>query len=419
MQPTSTAQTGNWTKNSPRYQMLLVFLLSLNFGIVFFDRQALNVLMPFVQPELGLSGTQIGLIAGGMSLTWALAAFGIGKLSDSLGQRKMLLIVATIAFSLCSFLTGLASTFALLIGARLLMGAAEGGVMPISHAMVASEVDPKHRGLAQGVAQNFGSNILGSFAAPVVLVLFAEAFGWREAFYLAGVPGIISAIAIWFLLEEPAKLPQQEQAADTMSLLDAIKIRNIWIIVAVGVLMVAHFVITWAFMPLYLVQTKGYDPTTASWLMGSLGIAAMIYSFAVAGLSDRIGRKPVMVVLPFLSIVGPLAVLYFDGPALGLAAIFFLGWMVNGTFPIFMATIPSETVDARHHATVLGLAMGACELIGGAGGPPIAGMLNDAFGTDSFLWLMMGLAVISGFIAMGLKETAPAVLAKRGATATA
>jgi MFS family permease len=414
MQPGTTASQGNWMSNSAGYQTLLVFLLSLNFGIVFFDRQALNVLMPFVQPELGLTQTQIGLIAGGLSFTWAIAAFFYGRLSDHLGSRKPLLILATIAFSLCSFLTGLASTFALLIGARLLMGAAEGGVMPISHAMVASEVDPKRRGLAQGVAQNLGSNILGSFAAPVVLVAFAEAFGWREAFYLAGVPGIISAVLLWFLIKEPVKLPPAEGAAASMTLLDAIQIRNIWIIVVVGVLMVAHFVITWAFMPLYLAQTKGYDESTMSWLMGSLGIAAAIYAFAISGLSDRIGRKPVMVWLPFLSVVGPLGAMYYDGPAIGLAAIFFVGWAVNGIFPIFMATIPSESVDPHHHATVLGLAMGACEILGGVFGPPLAGVLNDAFGADTFLWMLLVLAVTSGFVAIGLRETAPMALARRG-----
>jgi len=202
--PAGLLPQGNWMKNSTGYQILLVVLLSLNFGIVFFDRQALNVLMPQVQPELGLSQTQIGIIAGGLSFTWAIAAFFYGRLSDSLGKRKILLVMATLAFSLCSFLTGLASSFALLLGARLLMGAAEGGVMPISHAMVASEVDPKFRGLAQGVAQNLGSNLLGSFAAPVVLVAFALAFGWREAFYLAGIPGIISAVIIWFMRPCPS-----------------------------------------------------------------------------------------------------------------------------------------------------------------------------------------------------------------------
>ncbi len=424
MQPIVAPTQGNWMKNSPAYQFLLVFLLSLNFGIVFFDRQALNALMPFVQPELQLSDTQIGLLAGGLSFSWAIAAFFVGKLSDSLGKRKLLLIASTVAFSLCSFLSGIATSFVFLFAARLLMGAAEGGVMPISHAMVASEVDPKRRGLAQGVAQNLGSNLLGSFLAPVVLVAFATAFSWREAFYLAAVPGLLSAALIWFTLREPE--PQTRagdifgdgapaEPEDKLGLLDAMKIRNMWICVVVGVLLVAHFVITWAFMPNYLVQVKGMDPTTMSWVMGALGIAAAIYSILISGLSDIIGRKPVMVVLPFLSLAGPLAAMYFTGSATALAAIFFVGWAVNGIFPIFMATIPSETFDARHHATVLGLAMGSCEVLGGVFGPVVAGALNDIAGRDSFLWLMMGLALVSGFVAMGLKETAPAVLARRRA----
>ena len=383
-----------------------------------------------------LSGTQIGILAAGLSFSWAIAAFFVGALSDSLGKRKLLLVIATLAFSLCSFISGLATSFLFLFAARLLMGAAEGGVMPISHAMVASEVNPERRGLAQGVAQNLGSNLLGSFAAPVVLVAFAQMFSWREAFYLAAVPGIVSAVLIWFLLKEPANFQTERKerrgfgsaAADWFAaILEAMQVRNMWICVVVGILMVGHFVITWAFMPIFLVQGRGVDETSMSWLMGSLGIAAAIYSFVVSGLSDKIGRKPVMVFLPFLSLIGPLGVLLLDpaafageglfglsGYATVLVPIFFIGWMVNGIFPIFMATIPSETFKPIHHATVLGLAMGSCEVLGGVAGPPIAGMLNDAFGIDTFLYVLMILAVISGFVAMGLRETAPAVLRRRG-----
>lgn len=431
--PVGQPPQANWMKNSPGYQTLLVFLLSLNFGIVFFDRQALNALMPFVQPDLQLSGTQIGLLASGLSFSWAIAAFFVGKLSDTIGKRKLLLIIATVAFSICSFLSGLATSFLFLFAARLLMGAAEGGVMPISHAMVASEVNPARRGLAQGVAQNLGSNLLGSFAAPVVLVAFATAFSWREAFYLAAVPGLVSAGLIWMMLREPVPAPAltAEEKNDKLSILDALKVRNMWICVVVGVLMVAHFVITWAFMPIFLVQERGLDESSMSWVVGSLGIAAALYSFLVSGLSDRIGRKPVMVALPFLSVVGPLGVLFLDpgafdgfgvapfswmaiaGYGVVLIPIIFVGWAVNGIFPIFMATIPSETFSARHHATVLGLAMGSCEVLGGVFGPTLAGALNDAFGRESFLWLLMVLAVISGFVSMGLKETAPAALARR------
>jgi hypothetical protein len=71
-------------------------------------------------------------------------------------------VVATLAFCLCSVVSGFATSFLMLLGARLLMGAAEGGVMPVSHAMIVSEVAPERRGLAMGVAQNLGSNLLGS-----------------------------------------------------------------------------------------------------------------------------------------------------------------------------------------------------------------------------------------------------------------
>jgi MFS family permease len=79
-----------------------------------------------------------------------------------------------------------------------------------------------------------------------------------------------------------------------------------------------------------------------------------------------------------------------------------------------MATIPSESFRPLHHATVLGLAMGACEILGGVAGPPVAGLLNDTLGVDSFLWMLIVLAVISGFVSMGLRETAPIALARKG-----
>lgn len=432
MQATQAAQASGTagSRNSPGYQVLLVSLLSLNFGIVFFDRNSLNFLMPFVQPELGLSNSQIGAIAGVFSFAWALAAFGISRLSDIVNNRKLLLVIATIAFSCCSFLTGLASTFAMMIGARILMGIAEGGVMPISHAMVASEVEPRIRGLAQGIAQNFGSNFFGSFVAPVALVWLAQEYGWRSAFYIAGIPGIVSALLILFLLKEPEK--QRASVADVFSdeathqpaeasdeglfgpIFEALKVRNVLICVIMGIVLVAYLVITWAFMPLFLSQMRGYSQTETSWLMGTLGISATLGSFAIAGLSDVIGRRPVMIACSFISVLLPLGAMYYQGSAWGLAVIFFIGWALNGIFPLFMATVPSESVRPAMAATVFGLCMGSCEILGGAAGPAIAGVAADAYGLTAPLWIMAGLAVVGGLAALGLKETAPNVLARNG-----
>jgi MFS transporter, ACS family, hexuronate transporter len=406
-------------KRSGGYQAMLVGLLSLNFGIVFFDRNSLNFLMPFVQPDLKLTDGQVGLVAGIFSFAWALAAFGISRLSDMVGNRKLLLVISTLAFSACSFLTGLAASFAMLIGARILMGIAEGGVMPISHAMVASEVEPKWRGLAQGIAQNLGSNFFGSFVAPVVLVALASQYGWQKAFYIAGIPGIISALLIWFLLDEPAAdphAPKKPQGGSFSGWIDdvseVLKIRNIWVCVVMGIVLVAYLVICWAFMPLFLTQNRGYDQTTTSWLMGTLGISATLGSFVIAGLSDVIGRRPVMILCSFVAVILPLGAMFYQGSAWGLAAIFFLGWALNGVFPLFMATVPSESVSPEKAATVFGLCMGSCEILGGAAGPAIAGQLSEAFGRTAPLWFMMVLAIIGGITALFLRESAPRVLAR-------
>lgn len=401
-------------ERSGSYQVLLVGLLSLNFGIVFFDRNALNFLMPFVKPDLGLTNEQVGILQGALSLTWALAAFGIGRLSDRIGNRKLLLVLATVIFSACSFLTGLAQGFALLLGARLLMGAAEGGVMPISHAMVASEVSPGRRGLAQGIAQNFGSNLLGSFVAPVLLVSFAAAYGWREAFYLAGVPGLISAVLIWFLIREPEAPPRVADApADKESPWAVLRERNVLLCCLMSIIMVSYLVTCWVFMPLYLTEVRGYSPGTMQWLMGTLGISATIGSFAISGLSDRIGRRPVMIAMPFIGVILPLGAMFFGGSPWLLAVIFFFGWGLNGIFPLFMATVPSESVDPRRTATALGLCMGSGEVLGGVLAPWIAGRWADATSLAAPLWIMLVLTILGGIVALGLCETAPRILARR------
>ena len=97
---------------STAYQWRLTALLSVSFGFVLFDRNALSFLMPFVQPELQLSNTEVGVLLGGLSLTWAIAAFGVGVVADRFGSRKSLLILSTALFALCSFGSGLATGFA-------------------------------------------------------------------------------------------------------------------------------------------------------------------------------------------------------------------------------------------------------------------------------------------------------------------
>ncbi len=404
--------------DSSRYQILLVALLSFSFGILFFDRNSLAFLMPFVQPELSLNNTEVGILASALSFTWALAALAIGYISDKTGSRKGLLIAATLMFSACSFLSGMAQTFTAMLGARLLMGIAEGGFMPICQAMIFSEVKPQYRGLAMGITQNLGSNLLGSTAAPLILIGFAQSFGWRNAFYLAGAPGLLSAVLMWWLIRKPtstAPISTHGSPASGRSLWAALAERNVILCSALSILMVSYLVICWTFMPLYLTKIKHYEPTTMSWLMATLGISAGVGSVLISGLSDYVGRKPLMVLLPLIGMALPLGAIYFNGSPVIMASMFFIGWSVCSIFPMFMATIPSESVDSAHVATALGLCMGLGEIIGGVAGPALAGIAADHQGLESPLWIMTGLTLLSGLLAMGLRETAPRILARRQA----
>jgi len=396
---------------STGYQILLVGLLSLNFGILFFDRNALNFLMPFVKPDLGLSNTQVGLTASALSFSWAIATIVIGAMSDRSGRRKPLLIAATFAYSLCSVLSGLAGTFMALFGARLLMGIADGGVAPISQSMTALAVPPERRGLAMGVMQNFGSNLLGSFVAPVALVSIATAFGWHRAFFITGLPGLLCAVLIWMFVREPAQQAHETDTSESFATRFRVILenRNIVLCGLISILLVSYLVVCWAFMPLFLTSVRKFSPGAMSWLMGALGISSTIGSIIVTGISDRIGRKPVMIVTSFMGVILPLGAIYFEGSVWILAAMFCLGWALTSIFPLFMGTVPSESVAPRYMATAIAMVMSVGEIVGGVFAPTLAGRAADASGLAAPLWIMLGLCLTAGVLALFLRETAPAV----------
>jgi len=429
---------------SRRYEVGLMILLSLAFGFVFFDRNALNFLAPFVAPDLHLSNTQVGMVSAGFSFAWAIAGYLGGALSDATGRRKSFLLGAFILFSLCSGLSGLASSFTVLLASRVLMGLSEGPIMPVMQSLVVAESSESRRGLNMGFVQNFGSNLIGSTVAPLVLVTLAAFYGWRAAFYLAALPGLILAVLIWRYVREPppanpvgpaaqlaspathlansaahlASSEDQPAGAPRMRLLAVIKERNMWLCILISIFMVPWMILAWVFLPLFYVNIRHIALADMSLLMSVLGVSAALFGFIVPGISDKIGRKPVMIVFSLIGVLTPLAVLYYNGPLTVLAALIFVGWSASGVFPLFMGTIPSETIPARYIATSLGLVMGLGELIGGVLTPVGAGWAADHYGLQAPVFIEAACALIATVLALFLQETAPAKL-KRLAPLTA
>jgi MFS transporter, ACS family, hexuronate transporter len=400
-------------KSSTSYQWILIAILSANFGVVFFDRNAMGILTPFIQPDLKLTNTQIGFISAGFSFAWAIAGLFMGGLSDRFGRRKMILVITTLVFALASVLSGLATTFVMLVAARMLMGVAEGGIMPIAQTLIASEVAPERRGLAHGITQNFGANLLANWLGPIVITAIAIKMGWHKAFYLVAIPGFLMTLLIALFVRDPVHLSKEEKPAPG-AVGRLLSDRTILTCVAISILLVAFLVVYYAFTGLYLNQVKGISAESAGNIMSYFGLASILIAFIVPGLSDRLGRKPVAFVAATLGALMPLGLLFFQGNSilpycLSVAA----GASISGVFPLAMATIPSEVVPKGLTATALSMTMGLSEVIGGVFAPTLAGMLADKHGLSAPMWVMLASALGAGVLALTLRETAPLVLARR------
>lgn len=405
---------------SPRgiasYENRLLVLLFFTFGFVFFDRQALNFLFPFIARDFGLTNTHLGKLASALALTWALSGLAIGALSDRMGSRKPLLVATVIVFSVASLLSGLAGGFATMMACRLLMGVAEGPVLPLAQSLMVSESSESRRGMNMGLLQSSAVGLIGGLLGPPVIVGVAEHFGWRTSFYVSCIPGLILAALIWRYVREPkAPRPAPSPAGERHRILEPLKFKNVWLGVAISCFFVSWFIVFITFVPTYLVQGKGFRPEQMAMVLTVIGAAQVVWGFVVPALSDRIGRKPAMVIFCLLSLGTPLSVILLDDP-ISLAAGVALTFAGPGCFTLFMATIPAETVPARYLATSMGLVMGIGELAGGVLAPTLAGVAADAYGPASPFWICTVGAAVASALSLFLDETAPAALRRRGAT---
>ena len=390
------------------YENGLLLLLGFTFGLVFFDRNAINLLMPGIIADLGLNNTQVGLLGSGLSAAWAVSAYAIGAWSDRSGMRKPFLLVSTLVFSLCSSLSGLAGSFAALLLVRIVMGLAEGPFLPICFAIMNVESSPTRRGVNAGLMQNVFASFLGTTLAPVVLTWLSQEYGWRPAFYVTGIPGLICAFLIWKFVREPAPEPQGESsAADKPGLFAMLRERNILICCGISIFMVSWYLVGLIFMPLYFTVMRGMSDTDMGLVIAPMGFATMICGFVVPALSDRFGRKPIMAVFTFIGLLTPIAALHFGGPLWMLSVLLLIGWSGSGSFALFMGVVPAETAPRALAASSMGLVVGVGELFGGVVSPTLAGAIADRTSLVAPMVVMMVCATIAGVLSLFLVETAP------------
>jgi predicted MFS family arabinose efflux permease len=407
------------------YENGILVLLGFTFGLIFFDRNAVGVLTPFIIEDLGLSNSQLGMLSSMLALAWAISAYVFSAWSDRKGSRKPFILISIIVFSLCSASSGLAGSFGFLLLARIVMGLAEGPYLPICLSVMNEESSPHRRGMNAGIMQNVFAALLGTTLAPILLTALAQQYDWRITFYLTGVPGLICGFLVWkFMREpkshadkagtEPSEIGEQSGHQIKFSALGMLKEHNIRICALISVCLVSWFLVTLTFMPVFLINFRGMDPATEMGpAMSFMGFATMICGFLVPAWSDRIGRKPVMILFTFIGVVTPLTSLYFEGSVWMMGLLLFIGWSASGSFALFMGVVPGETVSPQLAATSMGLVVCIGELVGGFASPWLAGVLADSSSLQAPMYYCVVCAFLSGVAALFLKETAPSQVGKK------
>ena len=384
------------------YENGVVALMALTFGCLFFDRLALNFLMPYVAKDLQLNNTQIGLLAGGLALAWAFSSFFTTAWAETKNKKKMVFIAAVFVFSICSFGSGLAVSFATLLLARIVMGFAEGPVIPLAQNFVEQESSPNRLGLNTGLLQAVGSALFGSILAPVLLVQIAENQGWRNAFYIAGAPGLLMGLLAWWFIKPSTAESKGVETSSTLNISELLQYNNIKWGIPAACCVFGWWFATLPFIANYLVESQGMTADEMGKTMGLLGVSGLVSSIIVPAFSDKFGRKTALLSAIAIGILYPFAVYFLKGSAVHLPAMFITYFMM-GTLPLVAAVIPSEAVPIHLKAKAIGLITAVAEIVGGVLVPALAGFLSDSIDPSAFLWVSASLASLGVFFVMKLE----------------
>lgn len=405
-------------ENRRGYEWRIVILLAILWGFAAMDRMSITYLFPQIVPELKLSNTQAGMLTSAVALTYAIAVWFFGSISDRIGRKKVI-VPAAIFFSVASWLTGVMRSFFSMAIIRGLMGIGDGGIFSPSMAAIAEESAPQRRGLNLGVfICTFP--LIGQGLGAIISTQLAASYGWRWTFFIVGIPGMILALLLMKVMREPPSIMQRRKLLASggkpvrIPFAEIIRYRNVWLCAIVGALFLSFVFVFGAFAPLYLAKVHGLDIKTVGFIMSAVGAGGVLGLIIMPWISDYLGRKPILVICLFSAGLGVFVFASVGNhPILLFTTIFITLFLSGGGTPIALGTVPSESVPKEVIGTAIGIITGFGELIGGMLMPAIAGLLADKYSLTVALYLAVIGPITGGLLAFFTIETAPRVLSKR------
>jgi predicted MFS family arabinose efflux permease len=389
------------------YEFKAVLILSLAFGLVGIDRFILPSLFPSMMKDLSLTYQDLGNLNGILGVAWGIAAIFAGNISDRIG-RRLVLVPAVVLFSLLSVFSGIATGLVSLLLIRALMGVAEGAVAPTGVAVAVECSHPKRRGMNNGIFQ-CSISLCGLAIAPIVATQLLEVTTWRNVFFIVGVPGLIVAAFMWFIVRDPAKTAAASAAAPRASFWSMFRHRNVPLsMVALLCAMTGVFVLS-AMMPSYLQNYLKLPNTHMGFVAAAIGLGGFLGQFGVMTISDFIGRRTAVLVSFVLAAVFLWLFIQTGAstPVMLFATLFGASLFNFGALAILAGPIPAEAAPAGLVASAAGIVIGAGEIFGGGVAPAIAGGIADAYSLKHTLFFALGGQVLGILFSLFLRETAP------------
>lgn len=189
------------------YRTGVLLLLTLVYGFNFIDRQIVGILAPWIQADLGLTNTQLGLLVGlAFATFYTIMGIPLAFLADKM-NRVTLLSIALAVWSGFTALTGMAQNFVHIALARVGVGIGEAGGSPPSHSMISDFYGKEERAGALGVySLGIPLGIMAAYFFTAALMgADAQAVNWRRIFIILGITGVILAIIVRVVIREPER----------------------------------------------------------------------------------------------------------------------------------------------------------------------------------------------------------------------
>lgn len=368
---------------APRCRWVVLSVFVVCSAINYLDRQTLATVAPLVRAEFHLSNTDYGLILAAFSIAYAACAPLAGLLIDRIGLNRAISLAVGI-WSCAGIATGLTRGLAGLVGCRAVLGVSESAGIPGAGKAIHRYLQPAERAL--GNALNQAGISLGMISAPAIATWIATAYGWREAFVVTGLLGLLW-IPLWNFTARvvpPQAVPEGEASLGGVA--DVLYSPRLWALVLANALNMSVYSLWTNWTTLYLVDARKLTLVQAAWYAWIPPALAMLGGFGGGWLSLRAMNAGLEAVAARtrVCLAGALLAL----PAAAIPLLPSAGWAAAGIslsilavsgISVNMYTIPLDTFGGTRAAfavSMLVASYGAVQVLVS----PLIGAVVDAHG---------------------------------------